>query len=343
MLRIGTQSAPLQAGGTMLFHAAALVGTGALAGREVAPSVFAAAAVPPGPAMRQRIKALHVSSSDACAAGAVRPQLLRLMNISFPAAAHASGVDLAGGGLLHCLSAAEAACGKGWVEENDGQEDGEPENGVSDGEAEADGNSSQSGWLSRVLAASGDSAAGAQLQAAATRAVSSGLLSYACLRTSLSTFRVRAAKAGVTLSISGHRHHLDIVSMTRLGGGNLAHGAALRQAINAWQEGLSSIGAGPMPGITVVGVQPPEVWRSRVEAGWPSAAPFFEAALQAGVELRQLANHWGHSKRSIEGRAWRGRDPNPALVLRTKRDPPEGQDGRPPGKKKKGAAGKKKK
>ncbi|KAL4856618.1 Chlorophyll a-b binding protein [Chlorella vulgaris] len=161
----------------MLFHAAALVGTAALAGQRVDPSVFAAASVEPGAAAQRRIRSLHVSSTDACAAAKVGPELHRLVYCSFPAAAHATGIDLAAGGTGYRLSVEERTFG---------QPDNTHVGEEADGAAEAIGTS---GWLAALLSSCSSSEDASQLKAAVTSASLSGLVDLNSLRGALMHFR----------------------------------------------------------------------------------------------------------------------------------------------------------
>ncbi|KAL4856619.1 Chlorophyll a-b binding protein [Chlorella vulgaris] len=305
----------------MLFHAAALVGTAALAGQRVDPSVFAAASVEPGAAALQRIRSLHVSSTDACAAAKVGPELHRLVYCSFPAAAHATGIDLAAGGTGYRLSAEERAFG---------QPDNTHEGGEADGAAEAIGTS---GWLAALLSSCSSSEDASQLKAATTSASLSGLVDLNSLRGALMHFRQRLLKAGVQLASTANNG--GPASRRLLGGGDEEHGAALQAALTAWEKCLRSIGAGPIAGLkgsAGAGAVLDE-WRLKVETGWPAAKPCFETALQEGLTLSQLHNRWTRGSKGLG--PWVGTNPDPSLQLKTKRGPAKGQGGRPPKHKKK--------
>lgn len=306
----------------MLFHAAALVGTAALAGQRVEPSVFAAASVEPGAAAQQRIRSLHVSSTDACAAARVGPELHRLVYCSFPAAAHATGIDLAAGGTGYRLSAEERTFG---------QPDNTHEGEEADGAAESIGTS---GWLAALLSSCSSSEDASQLKAAVTSASLSGLVDLTSLRGALMHFRQRLEKAGVQLASTANNG--GPASRRRLGGGDEEHGAALQAALTTWEKCLRSIGAGPIAGLKGspgAGAVLDE-WRLKVETGWPEAKPCFETALQEGLTLSQLQNRWSSGGSKGLG-PWVGTNPDPSLQLKTKRGPAKGQGGRPPKHKKK--------
>lgn len=306
----------------MLFHAAAVVGKGVLAGGSVSPAAFQAAALKSGAALQQQVAGtLLVSSRDATAAAAAKPALARLALGSFLVATHASGISLASGGVLASLSAEEEAAGwgisGGGAEAADEAAEAEAE-GAEGAEAEGAGGDAPGGFLATLLQLCPDAAAAAPLRAAADQLLASGLAAPVTLRNDIVHFRARQLRqAGVQLG-----NHSSAVcahnSLRKLGGGNADAGARLKAAIDAWQAGLQSLGAGPVPGLASAPRCKEEQWRARVELGWPGAAAHFEAALAAGVQLTQLGSRW--TTRAMDSRAkWEGRSPDPALKLNVRR------------------------
>jgi len=120
-----------------------------------------------------------------------------------------------------------------------------------------------------------------------------------------------SSDAGVPLD-SGVSEVCAHNALAKLGKGDAAQGAVLNAAIDAWQAGLTALGAGPVPGLT--GVPDPEKWRTQVQLGWPGTDTVFEAAMQT-VELRQLANRWCKGGKI----GWAGSTPNPVLQLNVKK------------------------
>lgn len=292
----------------MLFHAAAVVGRGVLAGGSVSPASFLAAGLKQGIALRQQVAdTLLVSSHDATAAAAAHPALLRLALLSFLAAAHDRGIDLAEAGVQTRLSDEEKAASRGVgglgidSDSSAGNGGGGSTSAAEMAEAEAvaeaaaaaeaqEDAEAPAGFLASLLQLCPDAAAAAELGAAAEQLLASGLAAPVSLRNAVCHFRVKLQKAGVQL---GSNIHITCNNMTlkTLGGGDASAGARVKAAIDAWQAGLQSLGAGPMRGLSV---QPEKLqeWRKQVDVGWPGSEAFFTAALDAGAELSQLANRW---------------------------------------------------
>lgn len=302
----------------MLFHAAAVVGTGVLAGRAVDTASFEVAALQQGDALQRQLQStLLVSSRDATAAALAAPALVRLAVASFQAATHAAGINLAGGGISVRLSEREEAAAGSLVQDSDSPR-GESQGGEAVGSAAAPsddddgGSAGGTGWLSSLLQLCSSPAAAELLGAAANQLVHSGVATRVTLRSSFSHLREKLRKAGVEVFVDANAACLSH-AVAKLGGGDAERGHQLKAAIDSWQQGLEALGAGPVPGLMSVWRSADlETWRSKVELGWPGAAAVFEAALaEGGPSLMQLAGRWTDSKKKQP--PWAGSNPSAAL------------------------------
>lgn len=85
-------------------------------------------------------------------------------------------------------------------------------------------------------------------------------------------------------------------NVRRMGGGDFDQGTRIKAAMDIWQAALAEPGAGPMVKLENVRLNrdaetglTPALWRQLVEEGWPGADAAFEAVLEAGASLMQLA------------------------------------------------------
>lgn len=183
----------------MLFHAAAVVGKGLLAGGSADPASFATAALQQGPALQQQLQStLLVSSRDATASALAVPALGRLATTCFLAAAHNAGINLAGSGILVRLSAAErqdAAAGHALYDSTGSSSDGEG-TGVDDDAGPGSSSAVSGGWLSSLLQSCRSPAAAEQLGTAARQLTSSGLATLVTLRNAIAHLRPKLKAAG---------------------------------------------------------------------------------------------------------------------------------------------------
>lgn len=223
----------------MFFHAAAVVGTGLLNGRSIDPASFAAAALQQGSALQQQVQStLLVSSSTATAAAKAAPALGRLAVTCFLAAAHAAGVNLAGGDTQVRLSAAERQEAAASRAQFAGSEDEGAAAADSDPEADAAaGSSAAGGWLSSLLKLCSSDDAAEQLSAAANQLVRSGVATWVTLRNAFAHVRPKLKAAGVEVAVNPNAACLGN-ALVALGGGSAERGAQIKAVVDAWEQAL---------------------------------------------------------------------------------------------------------
>lgn len=311
-----------------LFHAAALPGTRALQGKSVHLSQFAATRLQlqlPQQCglLQQAFERAFVSSRDGLAAARVWPVLKRLMRVSFAAALHAAGTNLAGSGILGAISQWQGTQASPSSSDSDAEmaevsdstaaaAADQPESGLAADSMAAAVSEEARRWLQKVTAGCPAEQAAAIISAA-EQLQASGLLPMSSLWEGVLALRnleLKAAGAELQYDVAGAAAALQKSREVRLlGEGDAQRGAGVAAALDAWEAAVRACGAGPIEKL-LAGHNNPAEWRRRVELGWPATRAAFETALAAGVPLATMGRRWT----GRPGGNWRGRNPSPELV-----------------------------
>ena len=120
-------------------------------------------------------------------------------------------------------------------------------------------------WLKMLVEEASDSQLAQRAVDAVLALAAAGFVSVESLKDAFLGLRRDWRNNGATTSKSD----AGIIAMADklVGGGDAEAGARIRQAIDDWQAELEGVGAGRMPGVTVVKRQDLEVWRQRVVEG----------------------------------------------------------------------------